>query len=412
MAKAARLSGTDSPGPTPLRARLDALGFVRSGEDRILTGVVGGLADRWGFDSTILRVALGVLTLAGGAGIALYAILVLLSSEPRPRAYERPSRRDGLRPLFAIALIVWGLLVMFREAGLWLGDSLVWPVALAALGATVIRTRSDGDRGFAWGPVGALLTGRGTIVRILLGAGLVIIGAGTFLAAVDVFAAARTFAVPVLVTLAGASLIFGPWLLRVGQQLSDERRERIRSQERSEMAAHLHDSVLQTLALIQRSHDARSMSSLARVQERELRAWLYGRSGFAEDETLAGAMNAAAGRVEQMHKVSVETILVGDAPLDDRVQALVHACAEAMNNAARHSGVTAVSVYVEVEDDAITVYVRDQGRGFDVAAVPDDRRGIAESIRARMARFGGSATISSSVSEGTEVQLRLARKSA
>jgi signal transduction histidine kinase len=245
-----------------------------------------------------------------------------------------------------------------------------------------------------------------------LGAGLVIIGAGAFLAAVDVFAAARTFAVPVLVTLAGASLIFGPWLLRVGQQLSDERRERIRSQERSEMAAHLHDSVLQTLALIQRSHDARSMSSLARVQERELRAWLYGRTGFAEDETLAGAVNAAAGRTEQMHKVSVETILVGDAPFDDRVQALVHACAEAMNNAARHSGVTVVSVYVEVENDAVTVYVRDQGRGFDVAAVPADRRGIAESIRARMARFGGTATISSSVGEGTEVQLRLPRKSA
>jgi signal transduction histidine kinase len=215
--------------------------------------------------------------------------------------------------------------------------------------------------------------------------------------------------IPIVVTVAGLSLIFGPWLWRLAQQLSDERRERIRSEERSEMAAHLHDSVLQTLALIQRTEDPQKMASLARVQERELRAWLFGQSGDAAADLLSTAIDTLASKVESLHHVPVEAVVVGDRPMDDRLTAMVHAGAEAMVNAAKHSGASSVSVYVEVEDEAITAFVRDSGKGFDPNDVPANSNGIAESIRSRMERNGGTAEIVSAPGDGTEVRLRLPR---
>ena len=190
--------------------------------------------------------------------------------------------------------------------------------------------------------------------------------------------------------------------------LSDERRERIRSEERAELAAHLHDSVLQTLALIQRTDQAREMVALARNQERELRAWLGGREPLAGD-TVAGAIEKAAASVEMQFKVPVEVVTVGDMPLDDRLQAIVEACREATVNAAKHSGADQVSIYVEVEPEAVTAFVRDKGAGFDPEAVAPDRRGIAESIRGRMQRSGGSASIVTEPDGGTEVQLSIPR---
>jgi signal transduction histidine kinase len=171
------------------------------------------------------------------------------------------------------------------------------------------------------------------------------------------------------------------------------------------MAAHLHDSVLQTLALIQRSDSGPRMASLARAQERELRAWLYGKTGVVEGETLAGVLDALAGRCETMHDVKVDVVTVGDAPMDDRLTSLAAACGEALNNAARHSGATNISVYSEVEPHVVNVYVRDQGIGFDAATVPPDRRGIRDSIEGRLRRFGGSAVVRTTRGEGTEIVL-------
>ena len=176
------------------------------------------------------------------------------------------------------------------------------------------------------------------------------------------------------------------------------------------MAAHLHDSVLQTLALIQRADGPRDMVALARNQERELRTWLIGRSP-ATDDTVAGAIEKAAAAVELALKVPVEVVTVGDAPLDDRLRAIVDACREATLNAAKHSGASQISIYVEVEPGAVTAYVRDQGSGFDPDDVAGDRRGISESIRGRMHRAGGSATIVSEPDGGTEVQLTIPRGS-
>jgi signal transduction histidine kinase len=179
------------------------------------------------------------------------------------------------------------------------------------------------------------------------------------------------------------------------------------------MAAHLHDSVLQTLALIQRSRSAPDMAALARIQERDLRAWLYGRTRTSPNgqELLSAAIDGVAGRIERMHRVAVEVVVVGDAPIDDPLRAVVDAAGEAMNNAAKHSGASVVSVYVEIGPEAVNLYVRDEGSGFDSARLPPDRRGIADSIVRRMERHGGLASVASGVSEGTEVHLRMPRKS-
>ncbi len=224
-------------------------------------------------------------------------------------------------------------------------------------------------------------------------------------------------AAAVLVTVTGLGLILGPWIWRLARQLADERRERIRSEERTELAAHLHDSVLQTLALIQRAGEPQEMVSLARGQERELRAWLYGQSrgdgelrGRNGADALSAALDEVAARVERLHRVAVETVVVGDCPMDDRLRALVDAAGEAMNNAAKHSGARAVSVYAEVGPEAVNLYVRDEGRGFRPARLLPDRRGIAQSIRGRMDRHGGTALITSEPNEGTEVHLRLPRR--
>jgi hypothetical protein len=173
--------------------------------------------------------------------------------------------------------------------------------------------------------------------------------------------------------------------------------------------------VLQTLALIQRqSSDSREVLRLARGQERELRTWLYGPAGYAgaagsrqAESTLSAALAAAAGEVEDTYAVKVEPVVVGDADMHPGLAALVAASKEAMVNSAKHSGETEVSMYAEVEGGTASVYVRDRGAGFDPNAVDADRRGLAESIRGRMDRHGGTATVRSAPGEGTEVELTM-----
>jgi signal transduction histidine kinase len=216
--------------------------------------------------------------------------------------------------------------------------------------------------------------------------------------------------VTAVVVMVALGLILAPFLWRLGRNLAAERAERIRSEERAQMAAHLHDSVLQTLALVQRRADQpREVVALARAQERELRAWLYGRAGEREADSFAAAVEAIAAEIEAMHGIDVDVVTVGDCPVAGDVLALLAATREAIVNAAKHSGADAVSVYVEVEPAKVGVSVRDRGKGFDPATVPDDRRGIADSIRARLQRHGGKATVTSAPGEGTEVELEVRR---
>jgi signal transduction histidine kinase len=277
----------------------------------------------------------------------------------------------------------------------------------------VIWTRGDENERARLAKLVARLPGRspevvtGVAPRVRLAFGGLLMIAG--LAAFALSTSQDDAPLAAVATLIGVGMIAGPWAWRIGRQLAEERRQRIRSQERADVAAHLHDSVLQTLAMIQRSRETREMASLARVQERELRAWLYGGSKSSGSVLLSTALNDAAAEIERTHRVAIDVVAVGDCDLDDPGRAIVGATREAMLNAATHADVDAVSVYVEADHAEITAYVRDLGRGFDPGRVSRDRRGIADSIEGRMSRFGGSSQITTEPGRGTEVRLRVPR---
>lgn len=389
--------------------------FTRSSNDRVLTGVAGGIGERLGIDPVVVRLAFVVLMLAGGTGVLVYLGALLLSSPPDPLAPGSRPRRSTLQAI-AVGFVIAGVLLLLREAGVWFGDRIVWPAALAVLGSAVIWTRGDESDRLWWsrllsrvpGHAVEAVQGRGSRLRLMIGAGVIALGLAMFLTSNNPLQlASAPFAVAAAVV--GLSVILGPYVWRLARQVTEERRERIRQEERAEMAAHLHDSVLQTLALIQRTDEPREMAGLARSQERELRSWLYGKSQQRDADLLSTALDTAAAEVERAHGVRIEVVMVGDCRLDDGVRALVHACREGMINAAKHSGSAGVSVYVEVEPDQVSAYVRDQGVGFVREMVPVDRRGIAESIEGRMERNGGAATVSTEPGRGTEVSLRIPR---
>ena len=117
----------------------------------------------------------------------------------------------------------------------------------------------------------------------------------------------------------GIAVIAAPWIAGArARSCSDERRERIRQEERAEVAAHVHDSVLHTLTLIQRNaHDPREVLRLARAQERELRNWLYQPGGRTPTRTRRPPrVRRVAAEVEDAHGVPIEVVCVGDADLD------------------------------------------------------------------------------------------------
>jgi signal transduction histidine kinase len=385
--------------------------FRRSANDRIALGVAGGIGERLGIDPVVVRLAFVVLSLAAGVGILLYVALALVSRAPEPGA-DVPRARTSARQAIAVTLVVVGSLILLRRAGLWFGDRVVWPAAVAALGSAVLWARGDEANRERWARlvhrlpdgIAERLAGRAIGVRMLVGGAFVVLGVAAFLSS-NPGSLVRP-APAVAVTLAGLTVVIGPWVWRLVRQTTEERRERIRQEERAEMAAHLHDSVLQTLALIQRSGDSDEMTALARVQERELRTWLYGKHPVGA-ASLSAALDAVVAEIERSHRARIELVVVGDCDLDEGVRALVHACREAIVNAAMHSGTRGVSVYVEVEPDAVTAFVRDHGVGFSRAGISADRRGIAESIEGRMQRNGGVAVVESRPGAGTEVALRI-----
>jgi signal transduction histidine kinase/phage shock protein PspC (stress-responsive transcriptional regulator) len=408
----------------PRRAGPQALRFLdvrRSQQRRIVAGVAGGIGERLQIEPTIVRMGFVLLSLCAGAGLLIYA--VLWAALPATGPGDPTALAPGIQRGVAVALVVAGFAVLLRAGGLWFGNAIGWSVGLVALGIGVVWLRGDEAEQARWtrmarsapgSAVGALTEGRIGKLRLAAGGLLALVGVIVFLSRTNVLQVHATVVVAVAATAVGAALIAGPWAWRLVVALSVERRERIRSEERAELAAHLHDSVLQTLALIQRTDQPREMVALARNQERELRAWLGGRQPPSFDQpgvppSVAHAVEQVASTVELKFKVPVDVVTVGDTVIDERLQAVIDACREAAVNAAKHSGADRVSIYVEVEPQAVTAYVRDQGCGFDPWAVAVDRRGIAESIRGRMFRSGGSATIVSEPGGGTEVQLVLPR---
>ena len=422
-----------SPDPRPVvrcdnrpvtapRLYLDHRRLVRRQDGRVVAGVAAGIGDTFGVDANVVRCGFLVLTLAGGLGAVLYGAgwLLMRSGDP-----DLPRRRTDTTSTIAFSAIVVGLLILVRAVGPWPGDLIVWPLAVAMVGLAILsmRPRESAPHPPDWpflerlppeaaDAVGVLFgTRRGSLARIVAGAVCIVAGLAAFFVSVDSWRALQGGVIGAVVVIVGFALIIGPGVWELLSQLMRERRGRIRSDERAEVAAHLHDSVLQTLALVQRrADDAREVVRLARMQERELRAWLLsgGETDGTADGSVGSALDALAADVETAHGVPVEVVRVRDCPAAG-LQPLLLAAREAIANAVRHSGAPSVSVYLEVESDEVSIFVRDRGKGFDPEAVAPDRRGISGSIVDRLARAGGLARVRSTPGEGTEVEMSLPR---
>ncbi len=376
-------------------------------EHRLIGGVAAAAADEIGVDPFVVRVAFLLLFVAGGWGalvyLVLWALMQAVGTDPDP-ARQQPKATSEANRLLGVGLVVMGLLVLFREMGGLFLDSLVWPLALAAAGLAMARERGVE---LAWGP-DASGEDRPTPARVLSMAAAALLVAAAIVVAVWLnsdLATARETLIVVMVVIAVAVLT-GPWVVGLVNDLAEERRARIRSDERAQVAAHLHDSVLQTLSLIQRRADDPGVVTLARKQERELRSWLYGRPA-AGTGCFRDRLEHDMAEVEDLHQVPIEVVVVGDAPVDEALSALLAATREAAVNAAVHSGAAVVDVFAEVGADGVDVFVRDTGRGFDPHAVPDDRRGLADSIVGRIERAGGRVEVLSSPGAGTEIEMHV-----
>ena len=390
--------------------------LYRAADGRVVAGVAQGLANHLAVKPLYVRIAFAVLATFNGFGLVVYlALWAVVPQEPvAPDAPPRPRRRAFERgtALALVALAAGGLLLA-RGVPVLGNNILLVPLLLAGAGLAVLWSQADKDQRDRWRRMSLFETEPTrrsvAIVRFVGGAMLVAAGVGSFLLLSGTLSAARDGLVAGVAVLAGLALLTAPLWWRLVAELTEERRERIRSQERADLAAHLHDSVLQTLALIQRhSDEPREVARLARGQERELRTWLY-RPENRQESKLAAALEAVAGEIEDAYVVQVESVVVGDAEVDDRLGAVVQATREALVNSAKHAGVETISLYAEVEPTEVTVFVRDRGAGFDLDLVDDDRHGVRGSIVGRMERHGGNVTIRSTVGAGTEVELTMDR---
>jgi signal transduction histidine kinase len=443
------MSASGATGPPAARRERSGRVLRRDRSGRWLGGVAAGIARRYGVDVWLVRFGFVVTAAAGGLGVAAYALGWLLIPGGQPGAESRrgvPTGRAAVEVALGTGLLLLSVLLTFRALGIWFSDAIVWPLVLVASGGALIWRSSLGPKKApeSEAPPTATLVApestatpvpppppatrvpewTATALRDLTGAqglrtaaamsrtgvgiALVVAAGFVFLQTTGALSAARDVLLSVLVAVVVLGVIFAPWIVRLVRSLTSERSERIRSQERAEVAAHLHDSVLQTLAMVQRSaDDPQEVATLARRQERDLRAWLAGRPAPGQAARLAPALEAAAADVERRHGVPVEVVIVGDRDLDPGLEAVVAAAREAMTNAAKFGEGSPVDVYGESADGRTQVFIRDRGPGFDPSEVPADRRGVRESIVGRMERHGGRATITSSAETGTEVELFL-----
>jgi signal transduction histidine kinase len=414
----------------------------------LVGGVLAGVGGRLGIDPVVLRVLFVIATVATG-GLGLLAYVVAWAAIPAPgggtsvsllRMARVPRVRGGWRVAAGVGLLTLSGLLAFRELGIWWSDALAWPLVLASFGAALLwsRSRATGsERGVtprAWAAsdregaraespaaagdsIGLAEHPPSRLAELYRGGFGVLLVAGAallFLSSNHILGGLRDAALTAVVVVVALALILAPFLWRLGSNLAAERAERIRSQERAGLAAHLHDSVLQTLTLMQkRAGDPREVAALARRQERELREWLANDGRRSGEQSLAAELRSVAEGVEDDHRVAVEVVIVGDCELDERAEAMLGAAGEALLNAAKHAGEPGpIRVYAEIGNESIDVFVRDRGPGFDLAAVPPDRRGVRESIVGRMERAGGRAELRSIPGGGTEVGLSIERASA
>ena len=397
----------------------------RDTDGRLAGGVAAGVAAWRGFSVNTVRIVFVLAAIfTGGFGVPLYvAAWLLIPAAGQDGSIASRARSDshgialaaGLATLFGFVLFVAGV---FNEG--W-PSGWAWPQVFTVAGLTLIWRNASAEEQATLRrvaePLGAVAgparPGRRSAIRLTI-AGLLVFSGAVWLASAKQSLAVLRSLGGVTLVIAGIVLILGPWWLRIARDLVQERQARVRAEERADIAARVHDSVLQTLALIQRrADDPQKVIQLARMQERELRTWLFeGRSPDDEALTFAAAVRQIQQDVESRYGVPVEAVTVGDSELDESLNALLAAAREATVNAAKWSGASVISLFAEVEPDSVSLVVRDRGKGFDPAAVPEDRKGLAESVHGRMTRRGGTASVVSGLGEGTKVSLKMPRSAA
>ena len=337
---------------------------------------------------------------AGGLAARWY----LLAGGVRCAGSQRGWRGLGSAMGTGLERLVAGVRRFLVLVGRWFASAAGWAgrrVREVAL-VTYRAVKRDPSRG----KIAALVVG--AVLSFLMAAGLAIAIARQ-LSRDDAGVTVLDVIVPLVVLILFGVVVVGPPLVRTLISLGEERTARLRAEERAEVAAHLHDSVLQTLMLIQRRAESSEVVALARTQERELRNWLYGARSDEGGDSFRRRLGEAMAEVEDRYGVRVTVVVVGDAAMDDRLEGVIGAAREAATNAAVHSGAASVDVFGEVGSTGVDVFVHDPGSGFDPLAVPGDRRGVADSIVARVERVGGRAQVDSQPGEGTEVALHVAR---
>jgi signal transduction histidine kinase/phage shock protein PspC (stress-responsive transcriptional regulator) len=402
-------------------------------QGRYIGGVCAGLAEHLGLRVGHVRLAFLLACIPGGAGIAAYLFLWALTPQsaevtvvpgvqalaagrpvngsatngvaPNVSGHRVSGRKESLRNLaVGVGLLVVGGALLAQQRGVDLRLGLLIPLVTVAAGAVLAWSQLDEAERGKW-----LVRGgadrRAGLVRLGIGIALAMIGVVVLATQGRGLVGLWDVGIAAVAVLVGAGLIAAPWGVRLWTDLRAEQAERIRETERADLAAHLHDSVLQTLALIQRkADDPAEVVRLARAQERELRGWLYA-GPRGSQASLASAVTEVAHEVEDLHGIPIELVVTGDRPLEVGGTALVRALREALLNAVRH-GAPPVSAYVEVGSAGVEAFVRDHGSGFDLDAVAPDRFGVRESILGRMTRHGGSASVRR-LEHGTEVSLSL-----
>ncbi len=378
-------------------------------DEPVIFGTSAQIAAATGASRIAVQAGFVVLSLAGGFGILLYLVSTLglrgRQLEPQPPA---------LRSDLGVLALTLGLIL--ELVGRWPGarSELVLPSGLVAVGL-VLAWKTAPSRNESSPASFASASQPIASVLLRVTAGLVLVGTGVavYLSQQVGLNQLRDAGLALGVAFAGVALIAGPTLFHMLTANSREREQRAREHERAEMAAHLHDSVLQTLTLVQRrAEDPTAVSSLARKQERELRRWLYEQTSSRPTSSWNTELQLCLDELEDLHLIKIEVVTVGDRPFEDRpfdnrTEALLGATREAVTNAAKFSGDPTVSVFSESDQRGITVFVRDRGIGFDPTMVQPDRRGITDSILGRITRAGGSAVIRSETGIGTEIQISL-----
>ena len=424
--------GPEHGGPFWLRHRRGNGGPLRRDPaERLAGGVAAGVAAWRGFSVTTVRIVFVLVALVGGWFVPLYvAGWLFIPAAGAEANIASKARNDsagirlavGLASLMVLLLLVAGALhdgwfiswawpQVFSVAGL----ALIWRNAPEEEQATLRRLLEPLGATPAPGARSGRRAARGVVLRLTIAGALLAGGVGWLFSAHASLALLSPLGGVVLV-IAGIVLALGPWWLRIARDLVLERQARVRAEERADIAAQVHDSVLQTLALIQRrADDPQKVVQLARLQERELRSWLFEGRGPNEtdaDLTFAGGVRQIQQDVETRYGVPVEAVIVADCELDDSLNALVAAAREATVNAAKWSGAGVISLFAEVEPGEVSIVVRDRGKGFDPEAVPADRKGLAESVHGRMTRRGGTVSVTSAPGEGTKVALKMPRTAA